>query len=190
MLNAEQIDALAREVQAGKMASFDTIVKETLPVLRSTVHFLISDNELADDVVQESYILIFQEIGRYTPGTNFLAWAKAIARIQALSARFRRQRKAAAAERYRREVLDLVTQDDGEASELGATTEEQMHRLRKCLGSLQEKARTLVERRYFQRSPMEVVARELGMKVGAVTVSLHRIRAALLKCMETDGVRT
>ncbi len=45
----------------------------------------------------------------------------------------------------------------------------------------------MVELRYFQRKSMEAVAHELGMKTGAVTVSLHRIRAALSTCMESAG---
>ena len=189
MANVQQIDALAQEVQAGRVEAFDGIVRETVSVMRSVVHFFIADNDLADDVVQETYILIYRKINDYAPGTNFLAWAKAIARTQALSARFRRQRKQTAAERYRNSVLDQVTQGFA-AEDQEDPVEGQILRLRKCMGTLHEKARSLVELRYFQRKSMDAVAKELGMKTGAVTVSLHRIRAALSKCMESDGVPT
>lgn len=186
MANTEQIDAMAREVQAGRVEAFDGIVRETVSTIRSVVCFLIADNELADDVVQETYILLYREMNHYTPGTNFLAWAKAIARTQALSARFRRQRKQTAAERYREAILDQVTQAF-EGADQEDPVEGQLRRLRRCLDGLHEKARTLVELRYFQRKSMEAVAKELGMKAGAVTVALHRIRASLSTCMESTG---
>jgi len=188
MANAEQIDVLAQAVQAGRVEAFDGIVSETVATIRSVVHFLIADNELADDVVQETYILLYREIGKYVPGTNFLAWAKAIARTQALSARFRRQRKQTAAERYRETILDQVTQVF-EVEDQEDPVEGQLQRLRRCLGGLQQKARSMVELRYFHRKSMEAVADERGMKTGAVAVSLHRIREALSTCMESTGGR-
>jgi len=185
MPDPKRIDALAREVQAGRHEAFDEIVRETVALLRSQVRFLIEDDDLADDVVQETYVQLFQEIDRYTPGTNFLAWARTLARTQALSARFRRGRERAASNRYNHAVRDRVTAglDSEEPAERLKT---QMERLQECLGKLQEKARSLVELRYFQRLSLEDVAARIGVKTGAAGVSLHRIRATLHKCM-TDG---
>lgn len=187
-MQVEQLDALAKEVQAGRTEAFDSIVVKTIPLIRSAIRFLIADDDLADDVVQETYIQLFQEIGRYTPGTNFLAWAKTLARTQALSARSRRGREQAASGRYQMAILERI--ENVLEEQPVDPVEAQVQGLRKCMDSLKEKARTLVELRYFKRLSLEEVADALGVKAGSVAVSLHRIRAILLKCLEVNGVRT
>ena len=51
-------------------------------------------------------------------------------------------------------------------------------------GQLSDLQRNLIMRRYGSQGSVQTVAREYGRTPGAISQSLHRIRAALLKCIE------
>ena len=56
--------------------------------------------------------------------------------------------------------------------------------LERCAERVQGRSRKLLEMRYVREQTADAIAAATGMTLGAVAVSLHRIRKALSECIE------
>jgi RNA polymerase sigma-70 factor, ECF subfamily len=185
MLNQDRIEKAIQEVRGGNLEAFREIVKETAVLLRAYVTVFVYDHHVADDVLDEVYVRIYQQIDRYEEGTNFTAWIKAIARNVAMTARNQVVREKARQDRYQHEVINRLT-EQAEVMEGTESVEDQLRVLHQCLEKLENKARSWVELHYFQDQPLELVASSSGMTANAVAVGLHRARKSLAHCMEAS----
>jgi len=70
----------------------------------------------------------------------------------------------------------------------GDTWDEKIAALHKCLGSLPEKHRTVVQERYLEDEPVKCVADRLCISLEACKKRLQRARAILAKCLRLKGV--
>jgi len=147
--------------------------------LRAYIISLMPGMSGAADVLQETNLVLWEKRGKFEPGTNFRAWACAIARFEVKAHRRREYR------------LGTTTLDEDLAEELSEplqsneeAPEELLQALEHCLSRLSEPERQLVEHRYFSKSTLEVFAAKSGRSVETLRNSLYRIRAALKKCVK------
>lgn len=131
----------------------------------------------AEDVLQETFLVVTARAHTFADGTNFLAWACTIARFKVLEARRRGGREAARLSDAA--VESLAADGPGESF-----FEPRLAALRECLGKLAPRAREVVWLRYQGFREPEEIAREIGWTPGAVRVALTRARAALRDCVE------
>jgi RNA polymerase sigma-70 factor, ECF subfamily len=182
-MTEEKLEQAVAQVKDGNIDAFRVIVDETLVVLRSYIGFFIRDAQQVDDTLQETYLQLFRRIREYEAGTAFMAWAKTIARFQALGHLRSQQRKQDARQRYTDEVhaqIAAAVADDEAAFPL----ERRMKALVTCLESLSGKAKEMVQQRYFKGMSIDDMAAALNLKSSAVGMTLHRTRAALAECVE------
>ncbi len=130
------------------------------------------------DVLQETNIVLWKSRGRYRPGTNFLAWAFTIARLEVLHyrTRARRQRIVLLSD----DVLDLMAEEMPDHVD----HEAYLRALEGCKGKLTDSQRELIDLRYRPGCTLEAHARETGRKAATLRVALLRIREALRECIE------
>ncbi len=132
----------------------------------------------ADDILQETSIVLWRKFADYDAARPFVTWACGIARIESL--RFLR-------ERGRRMLpLDPATLDliDAEHEALAEQHDERRAALDQCVAKLSETDRALVRACYEGEAKYKDVASELGRPVNSVYKSLGRIRTALAACIE------
>src|SRR5262245_65378843 len=55
-------------------------------VLRGFILGLLPDHNRAEDVFQEVFLTVTRKAAEFVPGSNFLAWARSIARLKVLEA--------------------------------------------------------------------------------------------------------
>lgn len=67
------------EMRNGNEESFRIIVMETQPPLFSFIMNFVLDRTVAKDLLQDTYIRIWQNRWRYDVDRNFMTWALAIA---------------------------------------------------------------------------------------------------------------
>lgn len=146
--------------------------------LYSYIFTLLPRPDEASDVLQQTNLVLWRDSARYQPGTDFRAWAYRVAYYQVLAQRRKTQRSRLCfdeallrdlAENMERETVDV---------------EQEALVLRDCLKLLPDSDRELICRRYEASMSVKLMAEELKQTPGAVAVRLHRIRRALLKCME------
>ncbi len=130
------------------------------------------------DVLQETNLVLWKKREQFEIGSNFSAWAFAIARNKTLS-HLRKLR------RDQRPVLDegLVEELSNEFAAESGELDAWFDALDGCVGKLTREQRSLLEFRY--RSGRELQEYPSKSSVGALRGRLHRIRAALRDCINS-----
>lgn len=146
--------------------------------LRAYIIALMPGMEGVSDVLQEVNVILWEKRATFRSGTNFRAWACAIARLEVKV--------------HRRKMIrhDMRMLDEDLAEELAehcaadaGEMDERLRALEKCLGRLNEKERGLIEQRYFSKATLEEFALRCDRPAESLRVSLFRIRAGLKKCI-------
>lgn len=159
-----------------KIAKVQGLFLQYQPAIRGYILSIIPDFSLADDVVQETFLVVTRKASTFELGSSFGAWARTIARYKALEAI--RTRKF---ETLSEEVLAaLGTEDCGFAGE----TDERIALLRTCIDELAPQAKKSIRYRYEQDHLPPQIASLLGCTVPSVNVTLSRARSFLRECVE------
>ena len=150
-------------------------------MLRAYIISLMPGMDGVDDVLQETNLILWEKRASFRSGTNFRAWACAIARLEVKAQR----RKLL---RLGKVMLDedLIEELSERGSASPAEVDERLGALNRCIGRLEEKERQLIEHRYFSKLPLGEFAIRCGRPVESLRVSLFRIRAGLKKCISSD----
>ncbi len=132
----------------------------------------------AEEVLQETNLVLWRKFDQYQPGTSFDRWACRIAQYEVLKFR---EKKARGERLFSNEFVErLAHQTERDWESLDA----RRAALAVCLGKLNEKDRQLVTQRYQEGATTRSVARAFGRSFQGARRSLHRIRMALLACIE------
>lgn len=143
------------------------------------VRSLLPGDHSASDVVQQANTKIWEKRADFQLGTNFKAWTFSIARYEVLNHRKRQARDARLvfSEELEQTMASEIANEDLEY-------QEKYDALRECLAKLRQQDRQLLLHRYSNRGTLAVFADEVGRSLGGLKVTLHRLRSALLLCME------
>ena len=128
-------------------------------------------------MLQETNLIIWSKWQQFEPGTNFLAWARAIARLEVFRFRRTHKRKLLFLEE---DLLDAVAEQAEAAS---AETDVRKEALTACIGRLRPADRRLIQMRYAPGENGDSVAKKLKRPANSVYQSLGRIRRTLLECV-------
>jgi RNA polymerase sigma-70 factor, ECF subfamily len=131
----------------------------------------------AEEILQETNLVVWRKANQFTPGTSFFAWASRIATYEVLKHRERRGRDKL---RFTPEFIELVAREAAESAE---ALEERRKALSVCIEKLRPKDRELIQRRYTPGENGKSVAEDLGRPINAVYQSLGRIRRTLMECV-------
>lgn len=150
----------------------------TQPSVANYLHALVRDRAAAEDLLQETALLIFRRFAEYDESRPFVAWALGVARFKVMGLRRDAARSLLV---FDDESLESFTETWVEqttgASDRGAALEH-------CIDKLADHARRMVRLRYFEDLSAGQIARTLGGREGNVRVALQRIRTQLRDCIE------
>lgn len=166
------------ELNATQQAEFVSKIARYQSALHAYIISLMPGVDGVDDVLQETNLVLWEKRRTFEPGSNFRAWACAIARFSVMG--HRRKLARLGFQLFDDDLAEqLATECEAEPEELT----ERIRALEHCLGHLPEKERALIDFRYFSDSQLEEYAAQCGRPVESLRVSLFRIRAALKKCI-------
>ena len=136
----------------------------------------------ADDILQETNLVLWARQADFTAGSDFRAWSFRIARYQVMAYR-------------KRESVNRLVFDDELVDRLAnhaQVQEDQLLNKRElllaCLDKLTDIQRRLLADRYGDQLSGREIAEKTGHNVDAVFQSLHRARESLLHCVEKGMV--
>jgi len=132
----------------------------------------------AEEVLQETNLVLWQKFDDYQPGTDFVRWASRIAYYEVLKLRERRSREERL---FSSEFLEMMAREVPTRLDL---SEDRRQALRSCLDKLRDQDRHLVLLRYQPGSTTRRVAETLGRSVQGARKSLQRIRGTLFSCVQ------
>jgi RNA polymerase sigma-70 factor (ECF subfamily) len=133
----------------------------------------------AQDILQESNIVLCRKRSEFEPGTSFKAWALRIAYWQTM-AHLKRVKRSGFVE-LEPDVIDLVSQ---EAEEHLGDFEDRHTALRSCLQKLPPGDTSILLAHYRNGESIADLSGRLGRSRDALKQVLMRIRRALRACIE------
>jgi len=131
-----------------------------------------------DDVFQETSMVLWREFHEFKPGTNFAAWACAIAFNRVRAWRTRRNRDQLI---FSDSMLQLISEQLLTHSDY---YQERLHALDGCIASLRGHHRDILNHRYQAGMSIEAIAEASQRTPTAVYRMLSRIRQALYECVD------
>lgn len=132
----------------------------------------------ADDVLQETSLILWKKFDQFQLGTDFVAWACRTAQFEVLKFYEKQGRSRL---RFDLEGLHALQQ---EVVSMGPLIESQHAALARCLEQLSQRDRDLLKRRYVDGSAPKQIAVQVGRSLDAIYKSLTRIRDGLLNCIQ------
>jgi RNA polymerase sigma-70 factor (ECF subfamily) len=142
--------------------------------IRSLVFFRAD----ADDILQETALVLWEKFDQFEPDTRFDRWAMRIAHFQVM---YHRQKKARERLRFSDTMVELLGEDMvGEADRIEATQDA----LSRCLQKLPADDQELIRQRYRGDVTNRDIARESGRSESAISRALNRVYMKLLLCIE------
>jgi RNA polymerase sigma-70 factor (ECF subfamily) len=133
----------------------------------------------AEDLYQQTALLLWEKFDQYQPGTDFGSWATTVAHYTALNFLRRQSRRRALFSEAALQRLNAM-QSEMRTIDCTARSEALVH----CVAALPEGERRLVRLRYQGEQSVQDIAESEQRTVGAVYTALSRIRKSLLACVE------
>ena len=146
--------------------------------IHAYIYSLVPSRVDADDVMQETSLVLWRKWGEFDPSRDFIRWACGIAFHEVLKLR----RKAATNRCFFDE--ELLEQLAVEVMRQSDELERRQVALLSCLNKLGTRDRELIERRYLEKTTARKVADELDRPASTVYKALARIRNSLFECVE------
>ena len=169
-------------MESDRSTEFLTLLTQHDRALGMYVYALVSPSTDADDILQETKMVMWRCFDQFELGTNFIAWARKIAFHQILT--YRRQRKREHLP-LSEEMLEAISHEVVRLSEKG---DDRREALQTCLRKLPVEHRQIVLLRYFEDLEVDQIAERIQSTSGAVYRALSRVRFSLLECVEKQMI--
>ena len=141
------------------------------------IHALVPRRHDADDLLQETSVVVCQKFDEFTEGTDFVAWACQIAFWQIRAAR---QKFARSKVVFNQDIVDKMA---AQFVQLTHEVDERHAALGKCLEKLHPRDRELLLIRYERGNGVQEAAQRTGRTMEAAYRALNRLRKLLFDCV-------
>jgi RNA polymerase sigma-70 factor (ECF subfamily) len=163
---------------ATRYEEFADAIRLSTSQILSYINAVVLDWNDAEDVFQETCVVLWKKFDEFQPGSSFLAWALQVARYKATDFLKTRGRRATFHARLQ-ELLatEVIEEDDKNATAC-------LDSLSGCMDRLPPSDRELVMSCYGESKPVRQVASQLGRSPQSVHNSLYRVRKVLIDCVQ------
>jgi RNA polymerase sigma-70 factor (ECF subfamily) len=163
---SERIDEFLRLHSAGDRRLYGYILS------------LVPNFHDADDIAQECRTRLWQQFDSYESGTDFDAWARAIAYYLVLAHREKSSRNRM---QFQTEVVEKISHEFAAAA---GELDLRHDALLDCLERVTGNVRQLLQLVFAQGYSIKVAAQQLGQPIDGTYKALWRARRALQECIE------
>lgn len=148
--------------------AFQKLLKEYQKPLYNHIRTIVLNHDDTDDVLQNTFIKVFQYLNKFKGESKLFSWMYRIATNEALT--FLNQKakiNKVSSEKLQNKTIDNLKADlyfDGNEIQI---------KLQKAIVSLPEKQQLVFKMKYFEELKYEEISEILGTSVGALKASYH-----------------
>jgi RNA polymerase sigma-70 factor, ECF subfamily len=178
VLSTPRLDCMASKFDRTH-SEFAELLREAHHELFGFIFAMLQNRADAEDIYQQTSMVLWRKFATFEPGTNFVAWAIRVAQFEIKDyVKARRRRKVF----FNDEILDAIAERyQAESSEF---RERRLEALANCIDKLSERDRNLLNNCYAVERDYSKIARAEGKTLGAVYQAICRIRKALHMCVQ------
>ena len=173
-------EALLQACAGGDKTALHSLYKETAPQLFGLALRILRNRELAEEIVQDSFVLVWRNAHTFDPSRGAaMAWLGRIVRNRCIDVIRQFGRETA---------LDPASIEGWEdpvssPADLAALSRD-ARRLHDCLDELEECPRKILKLVYYEGMTYDEVAAHLGVPIGTVKSWVRRSLIRLRGCLE------
>ena len=176
------VEALVQAVKSGDNECYRDLVRQHRVAVRAFIAAYCPNWETVDDLSQQTFIWAYEHLDEYTPGTNFKAWLKAIARNKLLAELEVKRRHSGRHQKYTDFVQTTGVKE--ELEEVNVDAPDLSEKLNGCVEKLPPDMRELLDLRYKEDVATRDLATKLNKSESVLKGILFRIRQMLKRCVE------
>lgn len=179
-LNSEELQQLVTQSASGDQAAFEHLYRETSPYLNALVIRIVGTASLAEEILQEAFIQVWQNLNKFDPGRGSpMGWLTNIVRSRAL-------------DRVRHEKSQRVRVDGLKLEPLIASLESasedtrfssEFKKLQDCLKPISVEQRRSIILAYCYGLSHSELAESLKAPIGTVKSWVRRAVSSIRNCM-------
>jgi RNA polymerase sigma-70 factor, ECF subfamily len=164
----DKVGVLVERLQNGSEEAFSEIYDMYSPALYGVIHRMVNDEELAQDVLQESFVTIWKKANMYSPGKGtFFTWMLNVSRNKAIDYLRKINREGTGKSNFQQ---DLVM------GQISASIPIDQIGLNELVNKLSDDHKLIIDYLYFRGYTQQEASDELGIPMGTIK---SRLRAAL-----------
>jgi RNA polymerase sigma-70 factor, ECF subfamily len=173
-------EALLQACAGGDRNALHSLYEGTAPQLFGLALRILKRRELAEEIVQDAFVLVWRNAHTFDPGRgSAMAWLARIVRNRSIDVLRQRGRET---------PLDQASIEDCEdplpnPADLAALSHD-ARRLHDCLGKLEEHSRKVLGLVYYEGMTYQEAAIHVGAPLGTVKSWVRRSLIRLRDCME------
>jgi RNA polymerase sigma-70 factor (ECF subfamily) len=166
-------EALMKDISRRRHEALTELYGRHSKRLRATIDGVVHEEAEADDVLQEIFLQVWEEAGRYSPKAGKpLGWMVTIARRRAIDRLRRRQAYCRARERYEKRVMHDSQSPRRDGAEAFVSSDLR-HFLKRCILALPQLQREAVELAFFKGLSHREIAAATNAPLGTVKTRLE-----------------
>ena len=168
--------------QDGNRRAYETLLRDTLPYIRTVVRSLHAAPDRVEEVVQEVLLTVHRVRHTYDPARPFRPWLAAIARRRAIDA-LRRRRRTEAHEVFNAAADETIAAPEANRQQERPATAD---RLSAAVADLPAQQREAVRLLKLRGLSLAEASAESGTSIAALKVNVHRAIKTLRKRLTGD----
>jgi RNA polymerase sigma-70 factor (ECF subfamily) len=172
----ETDEQLARRAAVGNESAFRQLFDRYVGLVYNVALRIVGRPQDAEEVMQEVFQVLHQELGRFRGESKFKTWLYQIATARAINARKKLQA-------YRARLARFAQTVPTDTPSVSANDEE---RVRRALDALPDDYRLLATLRYFCGLSYEEIAEVGGWPVGTSKSKMFRLHEALRNLLRDE----
>src|SRR5471032_3638126 len=178
--DADQLRQLLAQCSLGNRRAFETLYRSVAPRLHGVALRCLGRADLAEEVLQESFVRIWNNASRYEAHLSApMTWMVNITRNLAID-QLRKHREQPLADGQQDAMLD-----DSPSAHEQLDSEREARALNRCLDTLDGMQRQSITVAYFQGLSCSELADHLAAPLGSVKSWIRRGMERLRRCLES-----
>ncbi len=139
---------------------------------------LIPNRVVAEDLMQETTLVMWEKFAQFEMGTNFSAWGIQIARLKILQYRNTARKSPIY---FSQDVFDSLA---GSAEKEPSCDKDKTNALGNCLKKLSKRDHKLIQLRYSEKQKIKDIAKDLQWPLSRTYKLMAKIHYLLKECIE------
>ena len=137
---------------------------------------LLPNRTDAEDVLQDTNLILCRKASEYDPKGHFQGWAFQIARYQVMAHITKSKRSRL---QFSNEIIEALAAEELDTKRIALNQKA----LQLCYDLLPDHMKRIARLRFREDSQLKDIAKKVGRPLGSVSATLHRIRINLMECV-------
>lgn len=168
------------QAERTKEESYTGIVNAHLDEIYSYARYMVQDGDEADDIVQKTFLSLYQNLGKLNTETSVKPWLFTVARNHCLD--YLKRKKALHFSEVEEQVAEIPEDDESIESQIDSLLFEE--KIKQLVATLPPHMKEVILLKFVEDFTLEQIAEVLGQPLNTVKSNFYRGKAKLYQLIK------